>query len=251
MGFFSRAEQAVILMVVAVLILAGGAVFLRGGMASGPPFTADTGARAGGGVGWREPGEETGSGKSAPEPAATVVGEAPGTMSGTLPGELPGIWPAGMESRKGSEEGIVVHVAGAVLAPGVYRLGSGSRVIDAIRAAGGENGDAAVDCLNLAAPVNDGERVYVPTRKEIQGPNAGTTSSFPLAGGNGPGGRINVNTAGERTLEGLPGIGPVLARRIVEYRQMHGPFRRVEDLLRVAGIGERKLAQIRPLITVQ
>jgi competence protein ComEA len=133
---------------------------------------------------------------------------------------------------------IVVHVSGAVARPGLIALPEGARVADAVAAAGGALPSASLTALNLAAPVAGGHRVVVP--------EAGTT---PDDGG-AAGGPIAVNLATAEELEGLPGVGPVLAQRIVEHRERYGPFGVVEDLLDVPGIGEAKLAAIRDHITV-
>jgi competence protein ComEA len=139
---------------------------------------------------------------------------------------------------------VLVDVAGWVRHPGVYELPSGARVIDAIEAAGGPRRGAALEPLNLAAPLVDGTQILVPKRG--QAPPTGTAST----GAGTPGGLINVNTASAAELEALPGIGEVLAQRIVDYRTEHGPFASVEDLLDVSGIGEAILADIRDLVTV-
>lgn len=147
----------------------------------------------------------------------------------------------------------VVHVAGAVAHPGLYRLSSPARVADAVHAAGGVTVEADLDRMNLAAPVADGERVYVPRQGEV-------APEIVLGGGGGggppgPAGRgraadapaqpLDLNTATIEQLEALPGIGPATARAIVEYRTRHGPFRSVGQLLDVRGIGEAKLAALR------
>lgn len=140
---------------------------------------------------------------------------------------------------------VVVHVAGAVARPGVHRVPGGSRVADAIAAAGSATPEADLDRLNLAAPVADGERVYVPRRGEAEPP-----MDAPAAGGEGraPPARLNLNTATVEQLEALPGVGPATARAIVEHRTRHGPFRSVRDLLDVRGIGEAKLAALEKLV---
>lgn len=138
------------------------------------------------------------------------------------------------------ENWIVVHVAGRVLHPGLVRVEASARVGDAIRAAGGALADARLGEINLAAPVSDGGRLVVP------GPGAG-----PVRGeawnGSGPdfSDRVSLNRAGPHELERVPGLGPVLAERIVAHRENNGPYREVEDLLDVSGIGEKKLAELR------
>ena len=127
---------------------------------------------------------------------------------------------------------LVVHVTGAVVSPGLVELDAGSRVADAVDAAGGLAAGADQSAINLARVVSDGEQVYV-----------------PLVGEGGDG-RININRADESDLDRLPGIGPALARRIVADRDAHGPYRSLDDLARVSGIGESILSQIATVATV-
>jgi competence protein ComEA len=127
-----------------------------------------------------------------------------------------------------------VHVSGAVLVPGMIEVPSGSRVADAVAAAGGALPDADLTMLNLAAPVGDGQHLVVP----VAGAGNG-------AAGSSADDRVRINTAGVADLERLPGVGPVLAERIVRHREAYGPFGAVEDLLDVPGIGEAKLAALR------
>ncbi len=131
---------------------------------------------------------------------------------------------------------IDVHVAGWVLSPGVVRMAPESIVADAIEAAGGLRPGALVDRINLAAPLRSGDQILVP------GPDAMAESSA--------GGPLALNRASAKDLEELPGVGPVLAERIVAYREQNGPFIEIEDLLQVGGIGEAKLASIRDLVRV-
>lgn len=138
---------------------------------------------------------------------------------------------------------LVVHVAGAVRAPGVYELQPGDRVLDAIAASGGPTADADVDALNLAAPVDDGDRVFVPRPGEVVPVDAAGEDAGVAVG------PVDVNTAGPGELESLPGIGPAIAAAIVEDRDRNGPFVTVEDLERVAGVGPAKLDAIRDLVT--
>lgn len=138
---------------------------------------------------------------------------------------------------------VYVHVAGSVVAPGVVRVASGARVIDAVTAAGGALPRAALDSVNLAAVVADGERVYVPAVGEIV-----VAASASAAGGGGfP---IDLNRAVEADLDRLPGIGPTTAAAIVVYRTEVGRFVSVDDLLNVPGIGPAKVAALRDLVTV-
>ncbi len=138
-----------------------------------------------------------------------------------------------------------VDVEGAVTRPGVYALPQGSRVRDAIQAAGGTTREALPEALNLAARLQDGMRVYVPFRGTPT-PVMQISTTIPLSTGE----RININTASAETLETLPHIGPTLAQRIVAYRAQHGPFQSIDDLVAVKGIGPNLLDDIRDLITV-
>ena len=137
------------------------------------------------------------------------------------------------------------HAAGAVSRPGVYRVPPGARVADLLDAAGGPTGDADVDQLNLAAPVADGERIYVPKRGEAPPPAAGTAPT-----GAAKSGPVNLNSATLEQLDALPGVGPATAQAILDYRAQHGRFRSVEELLEVRGIGEAKLADLRDRVLV-
>ncbi|MDK1010047.1 MAG: ComEA family DNA-binding protein [Actinomycetota bacterium] len=136
------------------------------------------------------------------------------------------------------DAGIRVHISGAVVAPGVVELPSDSIVADAVGAAGGATHDADLTSINLAAALRAGERIVILTvgvSGELMGARAETG--------------IDLNTASASELESLPGVGPVLAERIVAYRTDRGPFRTVEDLLDVPGIGEAKLALMRDAIS--
>ena len=140
---------------------------------------------------------------------------------------------------------LVVHAAGAVARPGLYRLAPGARVDNLVAAAGGLAADADVDRINLAAALADGERVYVPRAGEAVPAAAGTESSSS----SGP---IDLNTANESQLDALPGVGPATAKAIVDERARRGGrFTSVDDLLNVRGIGPAKLEQLRSLVTVR
>ena len=130
-----------------------------------------------------------------------------------------------------------VHVAGAVEVPGVYELPQGSIVQDAIAAAGGLRADADLSTLNLAQPVQDGQRIEVAGLVEPESQSASAQA--------GADGRVHLNSASAPELERLPGIGPALAQKIIQYREQHGPYQRLEDLLQVEGIGPAKLEGLR------
>jgi len=152
---------------------------------------------------------------------------------------------------------LLVHVAGAVAAPGIVELEAGSRIADAVEAAGGPSEGADLHQLNLAAPVADGMQIRVPLEGEVAQAPMGTVAAGPTGSGGsdaesgagsgasgGPAGPIDVNRASVAALEGLPGIGPSLAAAIVDWRETHGPFVVVDDLLDVPGIGPAKLATL-------
>jgi competence protein ComEA len=139
---------------------------------------------------------------------------------------------------------LVIDVAGAVRRPGLYRLRAGSRVDDAIAAAGGPTGKAQLDTVNLAAPVADGEQIVVPGRRAA----AGGAAATPPAAGSSPSAPVDLNSATLEQLEALPGIGPVTAQKILDYRQQHGAFHSVEELQGVPGIGPAHMAQLKGLV---
>ena len=141
---------------------------------------------------------------------------------------------------------ITVHVAGQVTSPGVYRFATGSRVVDAVRAAGGATTSAELDSVNLASLVEDGQQIYVPTFGER--PSGGVSSTSPSAGVRLP---VDLNRATAEELDQLPGIGPTTAAAIVAHREEYGPFATTEGLLAVPGIGPAKLATLAGLITVR
>ena len=150
---------------------------------------------------------------------------------------------------------LVVDVAGAVVAPGVYELAAGARAHDAIEVAGGLAADADVDALNLAAPLRDGDRLYVPHRgvpvpAVVLPTGGGGTPTGSSVAGSTPSAPVDLNRATVDELDVLPGIGPATAAAIVAYREQVGPFAAVDDLLKVQGIGPAKLDAIRGLVAV-
>ncbi|NES29081.1 ComEA family DNA-binding protein [Micromonospora terminaliae] len=154
----------------------------------------------------------------------------------------------------GSSGQVVVALAGKVRRPGLVRLPAGARVADAIQAAGGALPGVDVALLNPARKVTDGELILVgvsapPGQAAPPGPAAG--GGGPAAGGAAPGGGpVNLNTATLAQLDALPGVGPVLAQRILDHRDQHGGFRSVSDLRQVDGIGDARYEQLKDLVTV-
>jgi competence protein ComEA len=137
---------------------------------------------------------------------------------------------------------LFVHVVGAVRHPGLYRLAQGSRVADALARAGGATRTAQLELVNLAAPIADGEQVVVPRR--------GTVAASAGQGAAGPAstGPVHLNTATLEQLDALPGVGPVTAQKILDYRQKHGAFGAVEELDAIPGIGPARLDELRDLV---
>jgi competence protein ComEA len=135
---------------------------------------------------------------------------------------------------------VVVHVVGAVRAPGLYRLVRGKRVADAVERAGGATGKADLALINLAAPVADGQQIVVPARAP---PGAGASGDGQAASG-----PVHLNTATIEQLDELPGVGPVTAQKIVDYREKHGAFASLRELDAIPGIGPARLAQLSELV---
>lgn len=186
---------------------------------------------------------------AAPAPSASTNGSTSARDSTTTA-------PAVTTSTTGQ---IVVHVVGAVRAPGVVTLPATARVLDAIRAAGGATAGADLVRLNLAAKLGDGARVAVPIvgrpppavdPSAVSGATDPSTDGGAVGADGDPGAPINVNSATAAQLEALPGIGPTLAAAIVQERERNGPFRSADDLTRVHGIGAGRLAQLRDFVAV-
>lgn len=173
--------------------------------------------------------------------AVAVLAAVAGALwyMGDAPGDPPPV--TVVHSVPEAGPGVTVHVSGAVGEPGLVRVAEGARVADVIAAAGGALPGADLGAVNLAARVADGQRLAIPSASS--GPDRSASVS-------GDGERIALNSASASELQALPGVGPVLADRIVAHRERHGPFGTVEDLLDVPGIGEGKLAALRESVQV-
>ncbi len=178
-----------------------------------------------------------------------------GSSGSTKPaaGQVPGVAAAGP---------VVVHVVGQVAKPGVYRMAAGARVGDAVTAAGGATRSADLAAVNLARVLVDGEQIIVPKPGEVvaapgsagsgsgAGSGVGSGGAGAGSGTGSAGGTVSLNSADLSALDTLPGVGPVLAQRILDWRTEHGRFTNVEELGEVSGIGEKLLAQLTPKVTL-
>jgi competence protein ComEA len=201
-------------------------------------------------------------------------GDAAVSLEAILDGSQGGA-PVGMTPAAVAEPGSVfVDVSGAVNAPDVYELRAGSRVNEAIIAAGGIAADADIRYINRAAVLNDGDRLYIPTRKEIDAgkpipasaglvpgaPGAvsdtatdgssGTSTGADGSTATGTGAKININTSDSAALQVLNGVGPATAQKIIDYRDAHGAFAKIEDIKKVSGIGDKTFEKLKEHITV-
>jgi competence protein ComEA len=149
------------------------------------------------------------------------------------------------DSTQDANDCICVYVCGAVANPGVYYLESGSRVVDSIDAAGGCTEDANCDQLNLALPLEENERIYVPSANADQEVNATSGAAAGTGTAAIAGGKIDINSASASELVNLNGIGEALANRIIDYRCANGKFADIEDLKNVSGIGDKKFESIK------
>ncbi|MFI6081234.1 helix-hairpin-helix domain-containing protein [Streptomyces sp. NPDC051217] len=188
------------------------------------------------------------SGRPQPVSAPETVREEVGTAGPARePVPSPEVPPAAAAPSSGRR--VVVDVSGKVRSPGVHRLPAGSRVTDALRAAGGVRPGADLTGLNRARVLVDGEQVVVGGPAPPGQPAPGGGAAGPGAGGQGPGGApVSLSTATVEQLDTLPGVGPVLAQHILDYRTRHGGFRSVDELREVNGIGERRFADIEPRV---
>lgn len=202
-------------------------------------------------------------------PLSAVTSDAAETAPSDAPGTVgDGSSAAGDGSQVGqggaSAGTVVVHVAGAVKKAGIVELPRNSRVHQAIAAAGGATPAADLNRLNLASVLEDGQKIYVASRGEAASPEAaaggapsegggeGPATSGETGGGGGsaPGGKVNLNSAGAEELAELPKVGPVLAQRIVDWRKEHGPFKTVEEVDAVDGVGPKMLEALLPLLAI-
>lgn len=159
------------------------------------------------------------------------------------------------------EETIVVHITGEVKKEGVIYLKKGARTVDAIKQAGGETKEADLSQVNLAYELQDGQKIYIPNKNEkisqyIIGINGETMNDSSASTGsestsyNKEGTKVNINTANQSELDSLPGIGPALAQRIIDFREENGNFNSIEDIQNVKGIGDSKYEDIKDKIVV-
>jgi competence protein ComEA len=168
-----------------------------------------------------------------------VLGAGTTTVAPLPPPPAPGAGVTGLPAAR-----VVVDVVGAVRRPGLYRLEHGSRIADAVARAGGATRKADLSQVNLAAPLADGEQVVVPRRGvAVAGAGAGGG-----AGGAASTGPVHLSTATLDQLDSLPGIGPVTAQKILDYRAKHGAFTSVDELDAVPGIGPSRMDQLRDLV---
>src|SRR5579862_570363 len=178
-------------------------------------------------------------------------GSAPGQVTVEAPtsseaGAAESGGPAAPAASPAAAAFVVGDVAGAVRRPGVYRLRQGARITDAIARAGGATSRAQIVSVDLAAPLADGEQVLVPSAGDSgSGAVAGVGAA---AGGPSTSAPIDLNTATAEQLDTLPGVGPVTAQKIVEYRQTHGPFTSVDQLDAIPGIGAARIADLKGLV---
>ena len=174
------------------------------------------------------------------------------------------------DEKENKEEKIIVHLSGAVEKEGIIELNENSRMADAIEKAGGLKGNACIDEINLAYKLEDGMKIYIPTKEECKKQttsngteiNTGKTNSGGASSNGGTSitgtsgnnmkkqGKVNINTASQTELETLPGIGPSTALKILNYRKEKGKFKKIEDIKEVSGIGDSKYNKIKDLITI-
>lgn len=147
-------------------------------------------------------------------------------------------------AAQGAPAGITVYVTGAVQQPGVVTVAAGARTADAVNACGGLLPQADAERVNMAQPVKDGQQIRVPEKKAAGNATTGD------AAGKEDGGLVNLNTADEKALDALPGVGPATARKIIEYRESEGGFQSTEDLMKIKGIGQAKYDKLKDKVTI-
>ena len=170
----------------------------------------------------------------------SVVSGSPAVATGSVPTDAVASMAEVSSTAAPAVPDLVVHVIGAVRRPGIVTLPAGSRVVDAVAAAGGLTRPRAAASVNLARLVVDGEQIAVGVAAAPGAPPAGAGAAGPPSST-----AVNLNTADAAALEGLPGVGPVIAQRIVDWRTANGPFRSIDELGEVSGIGDSILAQVR------
>ena len=171
------------------------------------------------------------------------------------------------EIKEEQKETIAIHITGEVKNPGIIYLKKGARIADAIKLAGGATKNAGLDKVNLAYILEDGQKIYIPNKKEKikqneyiisnsgenvlveEGGNNKTNTAEPISS-KGEKNKVNINSANQTELETLPGIGPSLAQKIIEYREQNGKFQKIEDIKNVKGIGNSKYINIKELIII-
>lgn len=177
--------------------------------------------------------------------AAAGTAYGPARAAPLVESAASGVLPAA--GKAAPVETLVVHVVGAVRRAGLYRLRESARVADAVARAGGATRRADLTAVNLAAPLADGQQVVVPARLRANG--GGTEPDSATAATSRTGRKVSLGAATVADLDALPGIGPVTAQKIVDWRSTHGPFRSVDDLDAVPGIGPARVEQLRDLVT--
>jgi competence protein ComEA len=177
---------------------------------------------------------------AAAPPPGQLLASSPAPTSASTPGGAPSTAPP-----------VVVYVCGAVARPGVYSLDQGSRVADALAAAGGASAKAEMASINLAAKLSDGQQVVVPKKGAAVPAAAPAAGAGGSAAGTGQPTIVNLNTATAAELDALQGVGPSTAQKIIDYRTTNGGFKSVDELKNVAGIGDAKFAALKPYVTVQ
>lgn len=223
---------ALILVTVAALVFGGRVLWARA--SARPHPVTSTGASM------------VSTGRAGSPSAATAAGST-ASAAAAQPG-----FGAASQTPSATPTTVVVQVVGQVHKPGVVHVRTGSRVQDVVSAAGGALSSADLSAINLARVVSDGEQIQVPKPGEQLTPAPQATPSA-TAGGSGSGtstGVVDLNTADQAALEGLPGVGPVMAQRILQWRADNGRFSAVDELGEVSGIGDKTLEQLRPLVTV-